>query len=112
MEFYGAFYTGLTTKYYNLSWLPKMQFYSWTGIYYTPINNNSCPEKSPPEKSPPENSPPEKSPLEISPLGKGLGLELGLGVRGRNPSNPNPSNPNPNPSNLNPSSPNPRRDFS
>ena len=25
-EFYAAFYEGLTTKYYNLSWLPKMQF--------------------------------------------------------------------------------------
>ena len=33
------------------------------------------------------------------------GSELGLGVRGRNPSSPNPSNPNP--SNLNPSNPNP-----
>ena len=61
--------------------------------------------------------------MEVSPLGKvpprksaawglglGLVLEVGLGVRGRNPSNPNTSNPNP--SNPNPSNPNPKGYFS
>ena len=34
LEFYADLYEGLTTKYYNLSWLPKMQFQPWTGLYW------------------------------------------------------------------------------